>query len=216
MGKPSQKTIEPTMFSEFDHNNRILDCGNLYNWTHDKPEGSKVIFEKILNNFNDKIHSILEIGTYAGVSLIGFLKILPNVNATVIDIWKNYHEFNDMEEINIESRFDYNIRISGFQNRVTKMKGDSEDKLLELFLQNKKFDFIYVYASHLLCDTYFDCVMAWKLLNKGGLLGIDDYLYDIDTNQFDKPYHAVNRFLEKHKDEYIPENIGYRVFIRKI
>jgi predicted O-methyltransferase YrrM len=208
--------IEPTMFSNFGNHNQILDCGNLYNWTHDNPEGSKVIFEKILNNFKDKIHSILEIGTFAGISLIGFLKILPNANATVIDIWKNYQDINNMEKMNIESRFDYNIRISGFQNRVTKMKGDSEDKLLELLLQNKKFDFIYVDASHLLCDTYFDCVMAWKLLNKGGLLGIDDYLYDLDKNDFDKPYHAVNRFLEKHKDEYIPENIGYRVFIRKI
>ena len=182
-----------------------LNYADMYNWTNDLPKNSKVIFEQVLEEIRNDTFSVLEIGTFAGVSLICILQILSKADGTAIDQWKNYEEV-----------FDDNVRKANMENRIHKIKGDSGEVLMDLFIQDKRFDFIYVDGSHRATDVFFDCVLSWKLLNKGGILAIDDYLYKIEQNDWDIPYHGINRFLEKYKDEYIPINIGYRVFIKKL
>ena len=202
-----------------------LNYADMYNWTNDLPKNSKVIFEQVLEEIRNDTFSVLEIGTFAGVSLICILQILSKADGTAIDQWKNYEEVFDKKHIDslknietnrIEQVFDDNVRKANMENRIHKIKGDSGEVLMDLFIQNKRFDFIYVDGSHRATDVFFDCVLSWKLLNKGGTLAIDDYLYKIEQNDWDIPYHGINRFLEKYKDEYIPINIGYRVFIKKL
>jgi predicted O-methyltransferase YrrM len=204
-----------------------LDYADMYNWIQDLPSGSKIIFESVLEDFIDKKCRILEIGTYAGTSAIAMLKYLPDSTATVIDAWKNYSEKNskneeisylkNIEELNIFKVFEQNVIKSNTLDRITAFKGDSLDILLNM--QNKtEFDFIYVDGSHRCMDCYTDCLLSWKLLSKGGIMAIDDYLYNINKEQdiFEIPYEGINQFLEKIKDQYILLNKGYRVFIKKL
>jgi predicted O-methyltransferase YrrM len=205
-----------------------LDYADMYNWIQDLPSGSKNIFESILEDFIDKKCRILEIGTYTGTSVIAMLKYLPDATATVIDAWKNYSEKNNkneeisylknIEELNVFKVFEQNVIKSNTLNRISAFKGDSADVLLNM--QNKtEFDFIYVDGSHRCIDCYVDCLLSWKLLSKGGILGIDDYLYNVNSKEqdiFEIPYQGVNEFLEKIKDQYILLSKGYRVFIKKI
>jgi predicted O-methyltransferase YrrM len=203
-----------------------LEYLNMYNWTNDLPQGSKLIFENILDNLKDKKSKILEIGTFVGTSIIHMLNYLPNSIAFTIDRWKNYDEsfdnknhykLNHIEENNTENIYYNNIKISNLSSRITTLKGDSANMLLYLIINNHFFDFIYVDASHKAFDCYSDLFLSWKLLNKNGILGIDDYLYKINENDnLDRPYEAVNHFLEKYKDEYEILNKNYRVFIKKI
>ena len=80
-----------------------------------------------------------------------------------------------------------------------------------------KYDFIYVDGSHLMLDCYLDLILSWKILNKGGILAIDDYTYNIDSgNKLDSPFEGVNHFLKKYENEYILLNKGYRVFLQKV
>ena len=78
------------------------------------------------------------------------------------------------------------------------------------------FDFIYVDGSHLLLDCYFDLILSWNILEIGGILAIDDYLYKKDENILDSPYEAVNHFLQLFYGKYKILNINYRVFLEKI
>ena len=212
-------------------NNDFLDYADMYNWTNDLPNNTnaKVTFVKFLSNFiTYNSCEILEIGTFAGTSVIGMLQYLPNANATTIDPWVSYVEkecateintssLEKILEMNIEETFYKNILKAGFKEKVTAIKGDSAFVLIDLIKQNKRYDFIYVDGSHKAIDCYSDCLLSWQLLNDNGIMAIDDYLYKISlTDEFENVQKGVDHFLEKIKGQYIILEKGYRIFIKKL
>ena len=64
---------------------------------------------------------------------------------------------------------------------------------------------------------YSDLILSWKILERNGLLLIDDYTYLKEKNEvLNSPYEGVNHFLNKYKDQYKLLDIGYRVFLQKL
>jgi hypothetical protein len=59
-----------------------------------------------------------------------------------------------------------------------------------------------------------DIFLAWKLLNKGGILAIDDYTFN-KNDKMQSPFEAVNKFLNMYKGQYHLLYTGYRVFLEK-
>jgi hypothetical protein len=200
-----------------------LEYKGMYNWTNDLPQGSRDIFLKIIEYFNinhiDKETKILEIGTYTGISLINIIKLIPNSIGYGLDKWEHYEENELLTHINslqVEKSFYNNIHDQGLSNRIFGIKSSSTDKLIEFIKNNVQFNFIYIDGSHLLLDCYTDLVMSWNILEKGGIIGIDDYLYKKDENILDSPFEGVNHFLKVFQGCYKILNIGYRVFLEKI
>ena len=73
-------------------------------------------------------------------------------------------------------------------------------------------------CSHKCLDVHLDLFLSWKLLRKGGILAIDDYMYHWDKvkeQPFEYPFEGVNTFLKKHEQEYSILSKDYRVFIEK-
>jgi len=210
--------------NDFKNVNPLLNYAYMYNWTNDLPENSIKQFIDTLEYIkwkNTKEINILEIGTFSGTSVIKFLELLPNSKACVIDKWENYNENNidylsSIKELNIEKVFYDNIKNVDIQDRVTVFKGDSSSVLIELQNTHKNyFDFIYVDGSHKMLDCYTDLLLSFNLLKKGGVLGIDDYLYNKET-VLDSPYEGVNHFLNKFIKEVKILSKEYRVFLEKI
>jgi cephalosporin hydroxylase len=168
------------------------------------------------------------------------MKQIPNSHGTAIDLWESYDEIDEtkvvnkdilhdseirkslnilktIKENNIEELFYSNIRIVGLEDRITAIKGKSAEILMNMIQQNEMFDFIYVDGSHKCLDVAIDLCLGWQLLRNGGIMAIDDYLYSLETNLgtnvLDYPYHAVNHFLESHKNEFTVLEKGYRVFL---
>jgi predicted O-methyltransferase YrrM len=103
------------------------------------------------------------------------------------------------------------------KGRVFGIKGDSSKVLMDMVVKNDMHDFIYVDGSHLMLDCYLDLILSWKILNKGGILAIDDYIYNIDSdNKLDSPFEGVNHFLKKYESEYSLLHKGYRIFLEKL
>ena len=196
---------------------------DMYNWTNDLPvgEGSRQIFIDVIEYFNTKNifnPQILEIGTYAGISLINIINLIPNSIGIGVDKWSSYDENNlleNMDELEVEKSFYNNIRTFGLQDRITGLKEDSTTTLIDFIENRQMFDFIYVDGSHLLLDCYSDLVLAWSILNKDGIMGIDDYLYKKDSI-LDSPFEAVNHFLRRYEGKYQLLHKSYRVFLQKI
>jgi hypothetical protein len=69
-------------------------------------------------------------------------------------------------------------------------------------------------GSHLLLDAYTDIVLSWEILEKGGYLIVDDYLYKQDQ-VLKSPFEAVNHFLKLYKGQYNILSMDYRVFLEK-
>ena len=200
-----------------------LEYKGMYNWTNDLPQGSRDIFLKIIDYFNinhiDKKTTILEIGTYTGISLINIIKLIPNSIGYGLDNWENYEENELLTHINslqVEQSFYNNIHNEGLTNRIFGIKSSSTDKLVEFIKHKVQFNFIYIDGSHLLLDYYTDLVMSWNILEKGGIIVIDDYLYKKDENILNSPFEAVNHFFKVFKEQYKLLNIGYRIFLEKI
>ena len=61
-------------------------------------------------------------------------------------------------------------------------------------------------------------LLSWQLLNKGGIMAIDDYLWvGNGVNDIgDTPLKAVDHFLERYNKELKLLHKGYRVFIEKV
>ncbi len=200
----------------------------MYNWTNDLPEGSKKIFDDVLDTFKQKESvNILEIGTFVGMSLIRMLQHLPQSQGYVIDNWK----LSDFEieickkystrNVTLEGskqQFLLNVNSAGMGNRVRYFEGDSVFYLRKLTRDNfLKFDFIYVDGSHKCLDVFADLILSWEILKPGGILGIDDYLWTSENNDnFSVPRLAVDKFLEKYIDEYEIISKQYRVFLKKL
>lgn len=231
-----QITTENVIYNAPKNIDLRFNYENMYNWTNDIPTNnfSYNQFVKILEyikwkNTNNQIN-VLEIGTYTGTSIIKILEYLPNSKGNVIDIWKNYNEnitladgsiiksesVSNINNNNIENMFYNNIKSAGLSNNINVFKGDSANVLADMISENNiKFDFIYIDASHTLFDSYTDLILSFNLLNKGGILGIDDYTFNQNII-FESPFLGVNYFLEKFKDKIIVLDKDYRVFIEKI
>ena len=203
----------------------------MYNWTNDLPYGHKQYFLEAIEYFNNNFKQngeqirVLEVGTYTGISLINIVKLIPNSIGFGLDRWTNYIEgdtknnvdiLNNMDELDIEASFYKNICAEGLEDRIQGIKGDSYEKLFEMIQEDKKFDFIYVDGSHKAFDCYSDLILSWKLLTEGGLLAIDDYLYNKDVSVIDSPFEGVNHFLNKFQKEFKLLHKGYRVFLIKL
>jgi hypothetical protein len=200
-----------------------LEYKGMYNWANDLPLGTREIFLKIIEYFNinhiDQKTTILEIGTYTGISLINIIKLIPNSIGYGLDKWTNYEEnalLTQIENLQVEKSFYNNIHKEGLSNRIFGIKSSSTDKLIEFIKNNVKFNFIYIDGSHLLLDCYTDLVLSWHILEKGGIIAIDDYLYKTDKNLLNSPFEAANHFLKVFKDNYKLLNMGYRIFLEKI
>jgi hypothetical protein len=210
-----------------------LEYKGMYNWTNDLPFGNKKYFLDAIehfNNTNSKVLNgeqvkILEIGTYTGISLINIVKQIPNSIGLGLDKWTNYIEGNmnnkvdildNMDELEVESSFYKNIALEGLEDRILGLKGDSYEVLFDMLRENQKFDFIYVDGSHKAFDCYSDLLMSWRILERGGVLAIDDYLYNSEGAMIDSPFEGINHFLKKHDKEIKILHKGYRVFLQKV
>jgi tetratricopeptide (TPR) repeat protein len=201
------------------------DMAGMYGWIHDLPVGgnNRKKFEEALAKINPK--RILEIGTYAGNSLIEMLKLYPSAKGVAIDAWKNYDEDQlnaliNIEENDVEQTFYENIEKAGMKGRIKAIKGDSVEKLIDLIEAKDKFDFIYVDGSHKCLDCYVDMVLAWRLLNQGGCLAVDDVLYREDRveagDYLGYPLKGKLHFMEKYRGQYEIISDSYRLFVRKL
>ena len=206
--------------------NTLIEYKGMYNWTNDLPFGHKQSFLDILKYFREtypkalekKKINVLEIGTYTGISLINIINEIPNSYGIGVDLWSSYNEnklLENMHELGVEKSFYKNISTFGLQNKITGIKSDSTIALTGFIKSGKTFDFIYIDGSHLLLDCYSDLVLAWEILEKDGILAIDDYLYKNETI-LDSPFEAVNHFFKRYEGKYKLLHKEYRVFLQKL
>lgn len=197
-----------------------MNYHGMYNWTNDLPPNcnakNKFYFALniVKNNREDNQIKILEIGTYVGTSLIAMLDFLPNSTAVAIDNWKI--SVNEVKDRIDDIRKGFLENTINYRDRINLIEGDSNEILLKFVEKNEKFDFIYVDGSHKLLDTHYDTLLAFQCLKKNGVLAIDDYLWNLNTNNhLEIPYLGLTHFLEKYKNNYNIIDIDYRIFIQK-
>ena len=189
-----------------------------------------------LNKFTPKgtqkeLH-ILEIGSFEGKSTVWFLEnLLQNQNSSItcIDPWTSYSQTNDSfrsynsentewDFKNHKNTFLYNIKESGFENKVNIIQGFSHEILPEIIHKNK-FDIIFIDGNHTAPFVITDAVFSWYMLKTDGLLIFDDYLWGKSKNLVGTtlaPKLAIDSFVDCFSDYLEVIHKEWRLAIRKI
>lgn len=150
---------------------------------------------------------MLEIGSFEGRSTLWFLANIlthPTAGIVCVDLFAPPSR---------ELRFDHNLRIAAVVNKVTKLKGRSEDLLAQL--PRDSFDIVYVDGSHQAVNVLYDAVSAWFLLKAGGVLIFDDYLWEMDKPPSERPQPAIDLLLASFEGRYELLSKAYQVILRK-
>lgn len=132
----------------------------------------------------------LEIGSFEGRSTLWLTQNYFNgSNSTLeaIDTWKGSVEhrgFNNLDQL--YDTFLSNLKKYIKSGHVIPVKGRSKDILLRFNLEvlegkRKRYNFIYVDGAHDAVSVAEDAVLAWSLLEVGGILIFDDYLWPLSS-----------------------------------
>ena len=149
---------------------------------------------------------ILEIGSFEGQSTCWMLENLLESRESrlfCLDTFEGGEE-HQAGEHNLESlfeRFSHNVSLTGKEDLVQVLVGDSKQSLSQLIHHELIFDFIYVDGSHRAKDVLADAVMSWMLLKKGGLMIFDDYLWNKFENISAAPKLAIDSFVNCYAEE---------------
>jgi len=209
-----------------------LEYKGVYSWVNDYPSGCKTAYLEILSEINKKSSfnnrnisdsssaNVLEIGTYNGISLINIVKNIPYSTGVGIDKWEVDDTDNllkNIENLSIEKSFYKNIENEGFKDKIRGIKGEPMQILTEMIKKNDRFDFISINNRGTYLDHYSDLLLSWELLNKGGIIGINVFMYEKNKRLgFDDNYiENINHFIKIKKSEIETTNKNNIFFIRK-
>tara|TARA_B100001057_G_scaffold498338_1_gene605023 strand:- start:67 stop:792 length:726 start_codon:yes stop_codon:yes gene_type:complete len=169
---------------------------------------SRIIYKfKII----DKKISILEIGSYEGLSTVFFLSILKNSKIYCVDPFIDFEENKDKDFNKVLKNFKHNTQK--FESRIRLSKSTSDDFFLQEI--DERFDLIYIDGNHHADNVYKDSINSFKLLNKKGLMIFDDFLWDYYDEINLNPIGGVKRFLYENFFKVKIVSIGYQIIIQK-
>ena len=155
----------------------------------------------------------LEIGSFEGNSAMFVAENFKDCKIYCVDTWIGHEQyFKDKNFNEIEKNFHSNTK--NYSN-IIKVKKKSDT----FFKENKdlKFDVIYVDGDHYSDQVSLDCLNAWALLKKDGILICDDYIWSYFDDIKKNPCYAINMFLKKIKNEYkILQVSKSQIFLRKL
>jgi len=199
--KNKSKIIEQEIYKNFStiNENHKWFCNNL---------------NFLSNSFKDVIgiKNILEIGSYEGRSAIFFLDNFKNSIINCVDTWYGSDEHNNFDFRVIEKNFDSNTSAFQSNDRLKKFKMNSN----EFFLNNSKtYDLIFVDGDHSSNQVKIDINNSWKILNKGGYLILDDYMWWFYKDLKRNPSSSINNFIVNHISEISSLKIWQQVIIKK-
>lgn len=122
-------------------------------------------------------HRILEIGAFEGQSTVWFLDTIitqhPESKLVTVDPFDITDRHTPVTS-QVEQRFVHNVNQSRCPERCIHYKLYSVDYFA--LGTPDTFTIIYIDGSHETYDMYRDVLHAWRVLEPGGILWIDDYM----------------------------------------
>ena len=166
---------------------------------------------------------MMEIGCQEGRQSIDLLKTFlshPKSEMYCLDVFGYEDGIPDFEIRGnlMERNFDHNIKVSGYRDKVTKMKGPSWRTLRQLNTDDdfESFDFIYVDGWHGANGVIEDAVLCWKLLKVGGIITFDDYGWRPNLAPPRRPKIAIDSFMAIYHPFYKKAKVGGRKSFKKM
>ncbi len=174
--------------------------------------------KKCINSKNK--NKILEIGSFEGQSSVFFADNLLDNNDSFLICVDPYIESGTVEGIttlfvnnDVKNRFTNNISKSKNANKIIHHCKTSDDFFLE---NNITYNFIYIDGCHNPEYVKRDINNAFKVLEKNGILWMDDYLYGDRKEHKGRPQDVIDQFLKENIGKYEIIYKDYQIAIKKL
>ena len=184
-----------------------------------------VNFDYITNYLNKEkqINSILEIGSHEGRSACWMLENMLSDTGTMtcIDPFADrpvtaFAEDSIPEDRAIETLFRANIaEVKGADQTVNVMVDLSFPALAQLIVDKQQYDFIYVDGTHHADEVLADAVMCFGMLQSGGVMLFDDYLWEDDPRHLGRCKASIDAFVNMFYDRLKLGLVNYQLAIVK-
>lgn len=160
----------------------------------------------------------LELGTWRGESAEWMLENIftgTGAHYWCVDTFKGSEEHAlagiDCSQIETKTR----ARLERFGNRAQIFRSTS-NRALRGFLRYQLFDFVYVDAAHDAMNVMRDSVLAWDMLQVGGVMIWDDFEWTGMADELDRPKMAIDAFLASYSRQLEVIGMGWQVAARKV
>lgn len=191
-------------------------------YTHDWFSHNIVAWEQVLRHFKGQPNlRFLEVGCFEGKAtnwLCDNILTGDKSRIIVVDSFEGSPEEDGMKDIDfktLKQRFENNTYKH--QDKITILKGYSQDILRSIIPGGKGYDFIYIDATHTAYGTLEDAVLCHQLLSPNGIIIFDDYQWQ-DPNRpqpYNSPALAIESFVACFEPFYDVIMTGYQVGIQK-
>ena len=163
--------------------------------------------------------NFLEIGSFEGRSSVWIAENMMQEGDLLrcIDTWEGGEEHGEENMSEVEERFRANLTLvtEKFpERRIIQQKGTSV-AMLSWLHDKQTFDFIYIDGSHTAPDVLTDACMSWPLLNNGGMMVFDDYMWGNPRDILHRPKLAIDAFCNIFAEEAEIVHVGYQLVVRK-
>lgn len=181
----------------------------MYKFSNEWFEYQRPIIEKYFSPSQEKMY-ILEIGAFEGRSTVFYINNYLKHQDSHIDVIDSFDTNDKTTTVTsmVEENYIHNINCSKYPNKVTLYKTHSQKALPLLNIENKKYNYITIDASHLTEDVLTDCVLSYPLLENNGIMFLDDY-----GNEHVKK--AVDSFMNCFSSKMETLYSGYHYIARK-
>ncbi|WP_131120372.1 class I SAM-dependent methyltransferase [Lichenihabitans psoromatis] len=186
-------------------------------FSHDWFSDKIWIWHEITEPYKNKQPMILEVGVFEGRSVVFCMEYLPGSKVTAVDHFVIKKGFTSTQNITLkmDSEEAFKLNTARYGDRVEVFSEPSWAALTKLVYQGRKYDIIYVDASHTAPDVLADTLIAWRMLKVGGLWIWDDFLLDIEKVGLESVSGGVVTFLKMYEGCYEWVHAGWQVAIRK-
>lgn len=183
-----------------------------YRFTSDWFSNNIPVWATLLDSYAGKPNvRYLEVGVWEGRSLFWMLDhVLTHKSSRAIAI-----------EPYVQDNLLSNIKASGAKDRITLVKGFSGIELRKMELDS--IDIVYIDGAHTANAALEDMVLAWRLLKPGGLMIMDDYMWDGNEDTPDdrplttelKPRLGIDAFVSAYRSFIEVVHNDYQFVVRK-
>jgi predicted O-methyltransferase YrrM len=202
----------------------IPDFETKHFFTADWFSNAIVNFEFVRSHTDQKLSSILEIGSHEGRSTCWMLENLLAEDGiiTCIDPFGNlslnaYTNDDLPEQLIIQDIHKHNTDLAKLSTQTVEvMPVMSYHGLAQLIVDRREFDLIYVDGSHCSDAVLADATMAFGLLKSGGFMIFDDYLWRESLDVLDHPKMSIDAFVNMFQKHISIGMINYQYVIQKV